>query len=239
MRSMSAVSMFVVAAAVVTLAGCSTKPPRDVDAAVRHRLTRYSDAWKQGDAAGVRDSFVSRDADEAALLNALAQLAPAQAKLRTAYYESLGPTGRIIFGDGNVRMLVPGSWRWESYAQSAAHPYALVYRKPVVLAQLKESDKETIVPARKVDGGWKLELGGFVHGDNVPELTQQTHLHVQQTNEMTAAVRTNDAKEVQRVMLRHIAGMSAAATRPSIPPPPATRRSSGAGGAGGAKENPP
>jgi hypothetical protein len=71
--------------------GCSTKPPRDVDAAVRHRLTRYSDAWKQGDANGVRDSFAPRDANEEALLDAISELAPAQAKLRSAYSQSLSP----------------------------------------------------------------------------------------------------------------------------------------------------
>src|SRR5687767_14243445 len=76
------------------LVGCSSKPPRDIDAAVRQRLTRYSQAWERGDAAGVRESFHPRDADEAQLRDAIAELAPAQAALRIAYQESLGPTSR-------------------------------------------------------------------------------------------------------------------------------------------------
>lgn len=242
MRSMMVVSLFVVA--VVTLAGCSTKPPRDVDAAVRQRLTRYSDAWKQGDAAGVRESFIPRDADEAALLDAIAQLAPAQAKQRAAYYDGLGPVGQKIFGEGDVRKMVMPAARWDSYAQSAANPYALTYKKPYVLVQLDENDKQTIVPARDVGGGnWKLELGGFIHGRDVAELTQATQLEVRQTDEITAAIRTGDVKEIQRVMLKHIGEVrfsgpmrqtvrdilgDGATTRPAT----TTMRSS-------AKENPP
>jgi hypothetical protein len=192
--------------------GCSTKPPRDVDAAVRQRLTRYSEAWKQGDAAGVRESFVPRDADEAALLDAISQLAAAQVKLRTAYYGQLGPIGRTIFGDGDVSKLTSPSTRWDSYARDAAHPYNLTYKKPYVLVQLAENDKGTIVPARNVGGGvWKLELGGFIGGGggggggrDVSELTQATLVEVRQTDEMTAAVRSGDFKEIQRVMLKHI-----------------------------------
>jgi len=237
----------VIATTVVVLlstlaAGCSTKPPRDVDAAVRQRLTKYSEAWKQGDANGVRDSFAPRNADEVAMLDALAQLAPAQAKLRTAYYEKLGPTGRIIFGDGDATTLVPGTRQWESYARSAAHPYDLVYKKALVLVQLHENDRQTIVPARRVDGGWKLELGGFLHGKDVPEMTKTMRLQVDRTNELTAAVGTGDAREVQRVMLKHIMDlrgpeggtleeiMGAGSTTRSATAP-TTRR--------GAKENPP
>jgi hypothetical protein len=208
MRSIVHFSVLLIVMVVVVAtagAGCSNKPPREIDAAVRNRLTRYSDAWKRGDAAGVRDSFAPRNADEVALVGAMAELAPAQLKLRTAYYEALGPTGRIIFGEGDVASLMRASSRWDSYARSAAHPHALVYKKPRVLVQLEETDNETIVPARNVDGGdWKLELDGFIRGRDVAELAAVTQRQVRQANDMTAAVRTGDPKEVQREMLRQI-----------------------------------
>jgi hypothetical protein len=223
--------------------GCSTKPPRDIDAAVRQRLTRYSNAWKQGDAAGVRESFIARDADETALLDAICQLTSAQVKLRTAYWGQLGPIGRTIFGDGDVSKLIARSTRWDSYAQDAAHPYNLTYKKPYVLVQLAENDKRTIVPARGGGGGvWKLELGGFIGGHDLSELTQATLLEVHQTDEMTVAVRSGDFKEIQRVMLKHIGETpmrdrvwepvkkvldDGATTRPATTSP------------GSAKENPP
>ena len=207
MKSMIAVVGIV---ALTLIVGCSTKPPRDIDTSVRQRLTRYSEAWKQGDAAGVRESFAPRDNDEVAMLDALAELAPAQAKLRSAYHDALGPTGRIIFGDGDFTKLVPGTATWISYAQSAADPYDLVYKKPVVLVQLEEKDRNLIVPARRIDGGWKLELGGFLDAHDVQdaaEMSQRLHLLVRQTDDMTVAVRTGDPKEIQREMLRQITEM--------------------------------
>ena len=203
MRNVIATIVLVVGA---IASGCSTKPPRDVDAAVRQRLTRFSDAWKQGDAAGVHDSFVARDADETALLDAVTQLAPAQAKMRRAYYEQLGPIGQKIFGEGDASKLVLPSTQWEGYARDAAHPYALTYKKPNVLVQLNEYDKNTIVPVRNVSGGgWKMAIGAFTHGSDVPELTAATQRQVRQTDELTAVVRTGDTREIQRVMLKHIA----------------------------------
>jgi hypothetical protein len=103
-----------------------------------------------------------------------------------------------------------------------------------VLVQLAENDKSTIVAARRLDGEWKLELGGFVHGRDVPELTDKMRLQVDRTNEMTAALRTGDTKEVQRVMLKHIMDLrtpqpDSAATMPAATQPAGR----------GAKENPP
>ena len=233
--------------------GCSTKPPREIDAAVRQRLARYSDAWKQGDAAGVRDSFVARDADDARLLDAIAQLAPAQAQLRNAYYQQLSPTGRIIFGDGDVNKLVARSSQWDYYARAAAHPYVLTYKKPYVLVQLDKDDKQTIIPARNV-GGWKLEPGGFAHGRSTAQLADATQLAVRQTNELTAAVRSGETREIQRVMLKHI-GETAADARGPLREQMRDILSDGSGGSSGgsgsattarpttmrsgAKENPP
>ncbi len=245
MRHAIATVVVVLTWVIAAAGGCSSKPPRDVDAAVRNRLTRYSEAWKQGDAAGVRESFVARDADQAALLDALAELAPAQMKLRTAYYESLGPTGRIIFGDGDVHALVPGSRQWDAYARSAADPHALVYKKPLVLVQLDENDKETIVSARNVVGGggggagWKLELDGFLHGRDATGLAESMQRQVRHTNELTAAVRTGDTKEIQRVMLRQITDVPASQQEVIAKLLAATRPATGGGGTGGAKENPP
>jgi hypothetical protein len=249
MRHVIATTVLVVGA---IASGCSTKPPRDVDAAVRQRLTRFSDAWKQGDAAGVRESFVARDADETALLDAVAKLAPAQATLRKAYYEQLGPIGQKIFGDGDVSKLVLPSTQWERHARDAAHPYALTYKEPDVLVQLDEHDRNTIVPVRNVAGGWKMDIGAFTHGSSVPDLTAATQRQVRQTSELTAVVRTGDTKEIQRVMLKHITENlgpkdhqiigdilgDGSATRPTTAqtatpttPAPAPQRS--------AKENPP
>src|SRR5688572_28736220 len=109
MRSL--VSDAVIAMLIPLAGGCSRKPPPDVDKAVRSRLTRYSNAWRQGDAAGVRESFSADDADEAALVDALADLAPAQAALRTAYHEALGPVGRALFGDDPDGFVI-GAGKW-------------------------------------------------------------------------------------------------------------------------------
>ena len=232
MRSMIVVSLFA-AAVIVTLAGCSTKPPRDVDAAVRQRLTRYSQAWERGDAAGVRESFHARDADEAALRDAIADLAPAQAALRTAYFETLDPAGRIVFGDGDPSQLIIASRPWESYAKAAAQPQQLIYKKPIVLARLGDAADRTF-HVRNAGGDWKLDVRDLVEPDTTPELARTTRRQVRHTNEMTAAVRSRDRARIQQAMMRHLVEVRGPARRTieAVSAPttaPAVR----------AKENPP
>ena len=143
----------VVLVATYFLVGCSSKPPPEIDAAVRKRLTRYSQAWQQGDAAGVRESFHARDAGEAELLDALAELAPARAALRNAYEQSLGSVGGILFSGTDPNELVIHAREWDFFARAAAQPQRLIYKKPIVIAQLhEETDDETSLHLRNVDG---------------------------------------------------------------------------------------
>ena len=171
---------------------------------MRHRLTRYSQAWQQGDAAGVRESFHARDAGEADLLNALAELAPAQAALQKAYQDSLGSVGRILFSGTDVNELVINTREWNSFARSAAHPHKLTYRKPLVIAQLRKEDENETFHLRNVDGQWKIDMDAFLMGDPATELAASTVREVRHTNEMTAAVRSRDTSRIRQVMLRQV-----------------------------------
>ena len=217
--------------------GCSNKPPRDVHAAVRGRLTRYSDAWEQGDAAGVRESFHARDADEAALRDALAELAAARATLRAAFAESLAPEDRALFADGDADELVIGLGRWDARARAARSAQRLRDEKPLVVARV-DGDKEDVdaFELRNVGGDWKIAIDALLPGGDVSQLVRATRRQTRHANALTAAVRSRDTSRIHQVMLRHIAE----ARGPSQgvrddydeAPRPATRPR-------GAKENPP
>src|SRR5688572_10857762 len=194
------IATVVVFLACALAAGCSTKPPRDVDAAVRSRLTRYSNAWRHGDAAGVRESFHARDADESRLLGAMAELAPAQATMRTTYEKSLGTLGRMIFGDADPATLVIAPRPWDAFADAAAQPHELVYAKPDVLARLAEKDEDMTLRVRNVGGAWKIDLDAFVMGDDVAQLATETQRQVRHAREMTDAMRTKDPARVRQTI---------------------------------------
>ncbi|MEA2734376.1 MAG: hypothetical protein QOE14_827 [Humisphaera sp.] len=229
MRNVAAILILVMTIA----AGCNSKPPPDVDAAVRHRLTRYSEVWKQGDGAGVRESFVARDADEARLLDALAELAPAQAALRNAYRESLGTKEQILFGDGDPSTLVNGPRPWEAYAQAAARPQQLTYKKPIVVAH-GEGEDDLAFHLRDIGGDWKLDLRPFIASDDAAQLARATRRQVRHTNDMIAAVRSGDGTRVQQLMMRQIIEVRGPQTRgvDDVTAPATTKPSR-------AKENPP
>jgi hypothetical protein len=220
--------------------GCSSKPPPEIDAAVRDRLTRYSDAWQQGDAAGVRESFHARDANEAALRDALAELAPAQAALRTTYRDSLGTIGQIVFGDVDPATLVIAPRQWDSYARAAAHPHQLIYEKPDVVARLDERDEDMTLRLRNADGGWKIDVDSFLMGDDASQLAQATRRQVRHASELIEAMRSRDPSRVRQVMLRQV--VEARGPSRGIPDEilmPATTRAAATGTKTGAKENPP
>jgi len=198
------VPLFAVATFVALAAGCSSKPPPEIDAAVRSRLTRYSNAWRQGDAAGVRESFHARDGNEAQLVAAMAELAPAQAALRTAYQKSLGTIGPMIFGDADPVTLVITPRPWDAYAAAAASPHELVYDKPDVVARLMEKDDDMTFHLRNVGGAWKIDADAFVMGDDAAQLAEETRRQVRHTNELTDAMRTKDPARVRQTMLRQV-----------------------------------
>jgi hypothetical protein len=202
MRSLVSVAVIAVLVAVAT--GCSSKPPPEIDQAVRSRLTRYATAWRQGDAAGVRESFHARDADESRLLAAMSELAPAQATMRTTYEKSLGTLGRMIFGDADPATLVIAPRPWDAFADAAAQPHELVYAKPDVLARLVEKDEDMTLRLRNAGGAWKIDLDAFVMGDDVAQLAAQTQRQVRHTREMTDAMRTKDPARVRQTMLRQV-----------------------------------
>ena len=212
--------------------GCNSKPPPEIDSAVRKRLARYSQAWQQGDAGGVRESFHARDAGEIELLEALAELAPAQAELQKAYQESLGSVGRILFSGTDADELVINARQWDSFARSAANPHRLIYKKPIVIAQLHEKDDETSLHLRPVDGQWKIDLDALLMGDAAPELAQAAQREVAHTKELTDAIRSGDTSRVRQVVLRQVIEVRGPARRvieDVLATRPTTR----------AKENPP
>jgi hypothetical protein len=198
-------------------AGCSSKPPPEVDAAVRSRLTRYSNAWRQGDAAGVRESFDTRDADEAELVAAMADLAPAQAALRTAYEKSLGTMGPMIFGDVDPAALVIAPRPWEPFAGAAAQPHELVYARPDVVARLVEKDDDMTFLVRNVGGAWKIDPSAFVMGGDVAQLARETRRQVRHANELADAMRTRDPARVRQTMLRQVVEVRGPDRSPAAP----------------------
>src|SRR5688572_21569001 len=162
--------------------------------------TRARPAWQQGDAAGVRESFDARDADESRLLAAMAELAPAQATMRTTYEKSLGTLGRMIFGDADPATLVIAPRPWDAFADAAAQPHELVYAKPDVLARLAEKDEDMTLRVRNVGGAWKIDLDAFVMGDDVAQLATETQRQVRHAREMTDAMRTKDPARVRQTI---------------------------------------
>ena len=224
MRSL--VSVLVIAMLVLLATGCASGPPPEVEQAVRQRLTRYSTAWRQGDAAGVRESFDARDVAETELVNAVAELAPAQATLRKTYANSLGQLGPMIFGaNADPATLVIAARPWDAFAAAAANPHELEYDKPDVIARLVEKDEDMTFRLRPAGGGWKIDPRAFVMGDDAAQLAKETRRQVRHANELTDAMRTKDPARVRQTMLRQVVEVrgperSAAPASPTTAPAP-------------------
>jgi hypothetical protein len=152
----------------------------------------------------VRESFHARDASEAQLIAAMSELAPAQVALRTTYEKSLGSVGPMIFGDADPATLVIAPRPWDAFAQAAADPHELVYKKPDVVARLVEKDDDMTVHVRNVGGAWKIDVNAFVMGADAGELAQETRRQVRHANELTEAMRTRDPARVRQTMLRQV-----------------------------------